>query len=106
MAMRVYIPEKDCIAVLEISDGEGNDITASYMTGVKNSGLYKATPEVRERYSIEYMMYRDDYNTWTEIVDSLNILISRIYQRGEESPVTYETAISPHKILESPLMAD
>jgi hypothetical protein len=99
--MRIYIPEKDMVANLEIEDGERKDITAQYITGVKNSGLYKVPPEIRERLGVEYMMYRDDYNEWAGIVDKLCVIISRVYQRGDESPIAYETVINPQGILEA-----
>lgn len=99
--LKIYIPEKDCCAILEISDGKGGDIATEFLLGVKNSGLYKAPPEIRERWAVEYMMYRDDYNEWADIVDMLCVIIHRVVERGEESPIVYEKIITPAFALES-----
>jgi hypothetical protein len=98
--MNVYVPEVNSGASLCIFDAYNNDITEKYMSNIKNNGLYKAPQEIQEKFLVDYIMYRDDYNEWVGIANSLNVITTRVFQRGDESPVAYETVINPQKIFE------
>jgi hypothetical protein len=99
--MNVYIKEKGEVRTLILHNAEGEEITEKYLFLVKNSCLYPAPPEICKKYCVDYVMYRDDYNECTTLLNDHQRLINKAKKQKQNiTSALYETIIDPGRVIE------